>query len=196
MKALLLKMAMVAAALALGGCASYTYNGVEYNSRNDLMQAVETAHGKSLAQVVPLQRALSAKKLIVAIPSADTSYREKTRTFNLQFGNDPSFISDAEFATQALASHRENKGLADALAKKNIFSSVQLLDRQSRAGTIVPADDADTLYLIYTGADVSRWYYDSQRSGRQELSYDQTSLTTEGRMQAFIDAVLAQVIRQ
>jgi len=67
---------------------------------------------------------------------------------------------------------------------------------ESTMGSFAASPDIDTLFLLIPAPPgAPQWYYTSLKRGKQAFSYDRTSPTFEGQIQAFIDAVQAQAIR-
>lgn len=185
------------AVVALGGCAvNYTYEGQKYDSKEKFHQAVDSSVSAVLSGIAPLPVPLTQKKLIFAIPSQATLIDESTKRFVKAQGTQP--IGPAKEILENIPSsnYKNIKVFFDAVQKKNIFASTQFIEMQSMTGSFAASADADTLYMIEPAPNSVQWYYTSLKHGKQIFAYDRSSPTPAGKVQAFIDAVQAQAIRE
>jgi ankyrin repeat protein len=93
------------------------------------------------------------------------------------------------------ANYKNIKIFFDAIQKKNIYASTQFIETESTNASFAASPDTDTLYLVYNGRNSIQWFYTSHRYGKQIFAYDRSSPTPEGKVQAFVDAVQVQAIR-
>lgn len=185
------------AVVALSGCAvNYTYEGQKYDSKEKFHQAVDSSISGVLSGIAPLPAPLTQKKLIFAIPSQATLIDESTKRFVKAQGTQP--IGSAKEILENIPSsnYKNIKVFFDAVQKKNIFTSTQFIEMQSMTGSFAASADADTLYMIEPAPNSVQWYYTSLKNGKQIFAYDRSSPTSSGKVQAFIDAVQAQAIRE
>lgn len=182
--------------IALSGCAvNYTYQGQKYDSKEKLHQAVDDHISRTLATVTPLPKPLSNKKLVFAIPSEATLINESKKNFIKTQGTAPTGAA-LEILENLPKSHFKNiKIFFDAVQKRNLYASVQFLEMQSMTGSFAASTDTDTLYMVEPTLGSNQWYYTSLKQGKQIFAYDRSSPTADGKVQAFIDAVQVQAIR-
>ena len=188
--------ASLIAVVALSGCAvNYTYEGQKYDSKERFHQAVDSSISNVLNNIQPLPKPLTQRKLIFAIPSAEVLVEESTRRFVQAQGSQPTGSAKEILENIPRSTFKNIKVFYDAVQKKNIYSSTQFIEMQSMTGSFAASADSDTLYMIEPTRGSNQWYYTSQKNGKQIFSYDRSSPSPAGKVQAFIDAVQAQAIR-
>jgi hypothetical protein len=184
------------AAIALSGCAvSYTFDGKKYDSKESFHQAVDSNIVNVLSEITPLKAPVSNKKLIFAIPSEDVFTKEAYNRFVKIQGNQPTGAAKEILDNIPKANYKNAKVFFDAVRKKNIYASTQFIDMPAMTGAFEASVDTDTVYYIEPTQGSGQWFYHSSKGGKQIFSYDRSSPTPSGKVQAFIDAVLTQAIR-
>ena len=190
----------VLAAFALSGCTVttfYTYDGKKYDSKESFQQTVDTNVTEVLAGITPLPVPVSKKKLLFAIASASAIKAEITARFIKSDGNQPNDRMREVIDTMSKSSHKEVKVFYDAVQKKNIYSSVQYLEMQSTTASFATSSETDTFYYNLTDLNQvsAQWVYHSSKGDKQLFTYDTSAPSAGGKVKAFVDAVLAQAIR-
>jgi hypothetical protein len=184
------------AVVALSGCAvNYTYDGKKYDSKEAFHQAVDSNVSEMLSGVVPLPTPVSKKKLIFAMPSETALITEVTNRFVKSQGNQP--VGPAKEIVENLpkSTYKNIKVFYDAVQKKNIYASTQFIDMPTMTGSFEASIDADTLYYVEPTQNSGQWFFNSIKGGKQIFSYDRSAPNGAGKVKAFIDAVLAQAVR-
>ena len=184
------------AIVALSGCTTvYTYNGQKYESKERFHQAVDSTLSDALATITPLAAPLTKKKLLFAFPTEAALVTVGIENFVKVQGKEPNAASREMLENVTKANYRNNRVFFDAIQKKNIFASTQFLDMQTTSGSFEPSSDTDTMYYIEPRLGSGQWYYASFKNGKQIFASDRSSPTPAGKVQAFVDAVQAQAIR-
>lgn len=190
------KIAVLIAAVALSGCATvYTYNGQKYNSNEKLQQAVDAHVSSVLSGVMPLPTPLTQRKLIFAIPTAVAFAEGDAKNFVKAQGQEFNEQQKEVNLNLNRSNFKNIKVFFDAIQKRNIYASTQFIEMDSTTGSFAASPDADTLYMVIPAENSLQWYYTSHKHGKQIFAYDRSSPTAEGKVQAFVDAVQAQAIR-
>ena len=181
---------------ALSGCAvNYTYEGQKYDSKEKFQQAVDSTMSGALSGISPLPMPLTRKKLVFAMPSEATFIDESRKIFVKAQGSQPVGPAIEIIENIPRSTYKGIKVFFDGIQKRNIFASTQFIDMQSMTGSFAASADTDTLYMIAPTPNSVQWYYTSLKHGKQIFAYDRSSPTPAGKVQAFIDAVQAQAIR-
>lgn len=184
------------AILALSGCAvNYTFEGQKYDSKEKFQQAVDDLYTRALISVIPLTKPITQKKLIVAIPSESTLIEESKKRYIKLQGASPAGAALEVLENLPRSNYKGLKVFFDAVQKKNLYVSVQLIEMQSMTGTLAASIETDVLYMIEPAQNAGQWYYTSLKQGKQVFAYDKSGTTLEAKLQAFIDAVQLQAIR-
>jgi len=182
--------------VALSGCAAvYQYNGQKYDSKEKFQQAVDSSLSGALSTITPLPAPLTQKKLVFAIPSETTAFNEQVRRHVALNGSQPNALQNEMYENQTKSNYKNVKVYFDALQKKNIYASTQFIEMQSPTGSFAASADTDALYYAEPSQGSGQWYYTSLKHGKQIFAYDRSSPTLPGKLQAFVDAVQAQAIR-
>lgn len=190
------KFVYLIVAIALSGCAvNYTYDGRKYDSKEKLHQAVDSSIFGVISGITPLPKPLTQKKLVFAMPSEATLVDESKQRFVKLQGNQPTGIALEILENIPKSNYKNIKVFFDAVQKRNIFASTQFMEMQSMTGSFAASMDSDTLYMIEPTQGSSQWYYTSFKHGKQIFAYDRSSPTLTGKVQAFVEAVQAQAIR-
>lgn len=185
------------AVVALSGCATnYTYDGQKYTSKEALFTAVDNHGAVVLSTITPLPTPLSEKQLIFAIPSVAAWSDQGVNNFIKTQGKEPT-EPQKEVARNLISANFKNiKIFHDGVLKKNIYRSVKFVEMATTTGDFAPSPDTDTLFWVAPAANSSQWFYASHKYGKQIFAYDRSKTTAEGKLQAFVEAVQAQAIRE
>jgi uncharacterized lipoprotein len=179
------KILGLVAVIALSGCAvNYTYEGQKYDSKEKLHQAVDGHVFRTVATITPLPKPLTQKKLIFAIPSEATLFEESKKRYAKSQGTTPTGPAFEILENLTKSNYKNIKVFFDAVQKRNLYASVQLIELQSMNGSLAAS------------TNTSQWYYTSLKQDKQIFAYDRSSPTAEGKVQAFVDAVQIQAIRE
>lgn len=190
------KFAGLVAVVALSGCAvAYTYDGQKYDSNEKFQQAVDAKVSVVLSTITPLPTPLTQKKLVFAMPSATAILNATVGRHVKMTGSSPNALQNEMYENLSKSNFKNIKVYLGAIQKRNIFASTQFIEMQSMTGSFAASADTDTLYFVEPSQDAPQWYYTSLKHGKQVFSYDKNSPTVESRVQAFVDAVQAQAIR-
>ena len=191
-------MAVFAIAL-LSGCATkpfYTFEGKKYNSREQFHQAIEASLSNALFTVVPLPSPLAARKLIFAIPSESAIREENNRRFITTQGRVPTRQEKEIRDNLSKSAFRNIQVFFEAVQKRNIYTSVQLIEMDSMTGSFAASAESDALFFVEPTEGSGQWYSSSFKSGKQIFAYDRGLPGPAGKLKGFIDAVQAQAIRE
>lgn len=191
------KILGLVAVVLLSGCAvNYTFEGQKYDSKEKFQQGVNDLYIRTLVSITPLSKPITQKKLIFAIPSESTIIDESKKRYVKLQGVLPAGQALEILENISKSNYKGLKVFLDAIQKKNLYASVQLIEMQSMTGSFAASADTDTLYMIEPTAGSNQWYYSSLKQGKQIFAYDRSSPTAEGKVQAFVDAVQVQAIRE
>lgn len=187
----------VVALVALGGCATvnYTHEGQKYDTKEAFHQAVDANIAAVLVNIAPLPVPVSKKRLVFAIPSEAALVAESTGRFVKAQGIQPVGPAKEILENVPKSTFKNIKVFFDAVQKKNIFTSAQFIEMPTMIGTLEASNDADALYYIEASQGSGQWFYHSSKGGKQIFAYDRSAPTSIGKLNAFVDAVLAQAIR-
>lgn len=186
----------IIAIVALSGCAvTYTYEGQKYDSKEKFHQAVDSSVSAVINGIDPLSTPLTQKKLVFALPSVEILIDEGTKRFAKAQGSQPTGQAKEILDNITISNFKNVKVFYEAIQKRKIFASTQFIEMQSMNGSFAASADTDTLYFIEPSQGSNQWYYTSLKNGKQIFSYDRSSPTQTGKVQAFVDAVQAQAIR-
>jgi hypothetical protein len=172
-------IAILAVSLALVGCGVvyYTYEGQKYDSKEEFQQAIDAAVSDAMSTITPLPTALTKRKLVFAIPSESTLFTENLRRFVALNGREPTALQNEMNEHLSRSAYKNFKVFFDAVQKKNIYGSTQLIEMQSMTGSLAASPDADALYLVEPSLGSAQWYYVSSKHGQQIFAYDRSSPT-------------------
>jgi len=190
------KFAILISVVALSGCATtYTYDGQQYDSKEKFIQAVDTRNSIALSTISPLPTPLVQRKLVFAIPSAVAFTELEKKDFVKTQGREP---SAQQIEVQLNLNQGNVKGIKvffDAIQRRNIFASTRFIEMDSTTGSFAASPDTDTLFYVAPAVNSGQWFYTSHKHGKQIFSYDRSSITIEGKLQAFIEAAQVQAVR-
>ena len=88
------------------------------------------------------------------------------------------------------------KIIFDAIQKKNIYRETQFINMQSGVESFSPSSNVDVLYLTLTDAKSEQFFFLSEKNGREIYSYDRSSPTVAGKVQAAVEAMQIRAIRE
>lgn len=184
------------AAAVLGGCATtYKFEGKTYDSKEKMYMAMDDYVSRALTTVTPLPQPLTNRKLIFAIPSADAFSENDFRNYAKEQGKELTEQQKVLVRDLTYGNVKTIKLFFDAIKKKNIYQSVQFIEMESTTGSFAASLDTDTLFANGLSANTWQWFYTNHKHGKQIFAYDRSSQTVDGKVQAFLDAVQMQVIR-
>lgn len=184
-------------ACALSGCAAtYMFEGKKYQSSAEFHSAVAAYHARANAAVTPLPVPITFKKLIFGIPSINAMNEASSRAFTTMQGTPPTGIAKEIITNLNTSGYNGGHAFYDGVAKRNIYSSAQLIELDSMNGSLAPSESVDVIYYIEPIKGSGQWYYASQKFGKQIFSFDRSSTDASGKMMAFIEAVQMQAIRE
>lgn len=185
------------ALLLLTGCSTfYILEGQRYESKEAFNQASDNLANEALASVVPLPTPLSKRKLIFAIPSESTMTTESlARATRLNNG----VLNAAQvemMRTLSSSNYRMVKVFYDAVLKRSIYASTQLVEMSTMAISLEASPDADVLYMTEPAQNAGQWFFGSNKQGRQVFAYDRSAQGAPAKVKAFLEAVQAQAVRE
>jgi hypothetical protein len=180
----------------LGGCATfYTLEGQRYNSKEEFQRASESMMTGAVAQISPLPSPLTNRKLIFAMPTEQAISQE---TINRATRANGALNSTQTELLQNISkhNHRSVRAFFEAVQKRGIYSSLQLMELPSMVISIEPTSDTDVIYMTEPAAGSGQWFYASGKHGRQVFAYDRSGVGPAAKAQAFVDAAQLLAIRQ
>lgn len=184
-------------AVALAGCATfYTYDGQQYSSKQQFMSAVDAKNSAAVNAITPLQVPLTKKSLIFAFPSQSTILQTTIRYHTNAKGNAPAGQQLQIYQDLAEAAFKGASYFKDAISRRNVYSSVRMLELDSPMANPAPSADADVLVWNEPALGAGQWYFVSAKHGRQAFAFDRALPTMTERTKAFVDAVQLQAIRE
>lgn len=183
--------------LLLAGCAqTYFYDGKRYNSKEELFVAGNAVHNDALRQITPLPQPLTSKKLIIAMPSAKAFYEAGVALATKIDGRTPNGPGLELLNNLTMFNHSSIKVMYDAVERKRIYPSVAYREMSSTVVNLEPSADTDVLYVTAPDLNSAQWFYGSQKYGKQVFAFDRSGAGATAKVNAFIDAVQAQAIRE
>ena len=183
--------------LMLSGCATrYTFEGQIYDSKGLFLKAVEDRAADTLALITPLKVPISNKKLIMAMPSEQVFNNLSHELFIKINKQEPNSIQKEMVSNLNRSNYLMIKIFFDAIQKKNIYRETQFINMQSGVESFSPSSNVDVLYLTMTDAKSEQFFFLSDRNGREIFSYDRSSPTVAGKVQAAVEAMQIRAIRE
>lgn len=187
----------LATVLAASGCANYyTLEGVKYDSKETFNQAVTQKTTDALNSIQPLPAPVTKKNLIMAFPSEATVYAENIARTTKQNGQAPSGFLVEQIENLTKANFALSKVFADAVQKKGVYTTMKFMEMPSMTVSIEPSSNTDVLYFSEPAIGTGQWFFATQKSGKQVFAYDRSGAGPTAKVQAFVDAVMAQAIRE
>lgn len=183
--------------LAVSGCANfYTLEGVKYDSKEAFHQAVTQKNTEALNSIQPLPAPVTKMNLIMAIPSEATIYTENIARTTKQNGRAPSGILLERIENLTKANFSMTKVFADAVQKKGVYTSMKFMEMPSMAVSIEPSSSTHVLYFSEPSIGTGQWFFATQKGGKQVFGYDRSGAGPTAKVQAYVDAVMTQAIRE
>lgn len=191
------KIFALAAVLAVSGCANYyTLEGVKYDSKEAFHQAITKANTDALNSIQPLPAPVTKKNLIFGFPSEATIYAESIARTTKQNGQAPSGLLLEQVKNLTKANFDLQKVFADAVQKKGIYASMKYVEMPSMTVSIEPSSGTDVLYFSEPSIGTGQWFFATQKGGKQVFGFDRSGAGATAKVQAYVDAVMAQAIRE
>lgn len=187
---------VIAQMIVLSGCAAnYTLEGVKYNNKETFHAAVDNQKAVSLSKIQPLQKPLTDRGLIFAIPKAEVLIAASKQHFTKIEGRQPIGIAAEILENVPLANHKLSVVYGDAIEKRGIYRSVRKLPLESMDSSLQPTANEDVLYYTEPTIGSGQWFYASAKNGKQVFAFDRSKPGADGKISAFLEAVQAQAIR-
>lgn len=187
---------LAAAVLGVTGCAqTYTYDGKQYNSRQDFLGAVDSLNQAAVNSIAPLPSPVSKKRLVFAVPTHAAVLQASIASHTTRTGMAPHGPQLTVYADLAEAAVRGIRYLHDASARRNIYSQVRLLQVDSLMAQPAPSAEEDVLYYNEPNLGAGQWYFGSAKIGRQAFAFDRAQPTMNLRAKAFVESLQLQAIR-
>lgn len=191
------KLFALVTVLAISGCANfYTLDGVKYDSKEAFHQAVAQKNSDALNSIQPLSAPVTKKSLIMAFPSEATMYSENIARTTKQNGTAPSGLLLDQIENLTKANFSMSKVFADAVQKKGVYASMKFMEMPSMAVSIEPSSNTDVLYFSEPSIGTGQWFFATQKGGKQVFGFDRSGAGPTAKVQAYVDAVMAQAIRE
>ena len=171
--------------------AKYTYEGQVFDSPRKFQKGVDAKVAATIGALTPLSAPVSQRKLVFAMPAASVFVKESTRRFVAAHGAAPVKLAKEIVENLSKSNYKSIKVFFEAIKKKNIYASVKFVELDSMTGSYSASADTDALYMVEPSAGEVHWTYVSATRGEQELVYDRSVESIEGKVQAFLAAVEA-----
>jgi hypothetical protein len=186
---------VLSTALLSGCAANYTFEGQKYDSKEKFQAAVRGKYSNAVARVSSLPEPVSQKKLLFGLPTVPVMNEASANWYKASNGSSLSGLSKEMIENLNAANYQGLKVFYEAVAKRNIYNEVQLVDLSSMNGAIAPSSNADVIYMVEPERGSGQWFFSSQRRGKQIFAFDRSSPGIEGKVNAFIQAVQAQAVQ-
>jgi hypothetical protein len=197
MKRFVIGMVAAGAALLSGCAANYTFEGKKYSSAEQFYVAVNDFNEANLREVTPLPAPVSKKRLVFALPSTDVMVSQSFAVFEKQEGKAPWGLAPEILTTITTGNRRMIRAFGEAVQKRNIYQGVRFVDLDTTTpGTMTASASEDVLYYYESDPRSQAWYYVSQSGGKQLFSYDRTPPTPSAKINAFLEAIQLQAIKE
>lgn len=189
-------LAVVAVVIAASGCAiKYQFDGKQYNSKEEMLAATDSAASTAIAGIAPLPMPVTKRALVFAIPSHETMIRVSQGYHQTQTGSAPNALVVEMLDNITASNFKMIKVFYDGVVRRNIYSAVQLVETDTATPNLQPSANRDVLYHYESGPGSANWFYATEKTGRQILPIDRTAPTPAGKVQAFVEAVQLQAIK-
>lgn len=180
----------------LSGCAAtYTLDGKKYNNSAEFQSAVESKRNAALNSISPLQKTITPKKLIAAIPSEQALYTENIRRVTAANGAAPNGVALEIIENLTKSNYKLTKIFYEATLKRGIYSSVEIKEMPSMAITLEPSNEYDVIYYTEPSISSGQYFYASSKHGKQIFAFDRSPEGIDGKVKSFIEAIQVQAIR-
>ncbi|PKO63132.1 MAG: hypothetical protein CVU24_00615 [Betaproteobacteria bacterium HGW-Betaproteobacteria-18] len=192
------KILISIATLFLAGCGTnfiYNIGNKTYDDPDDFIKAGEANNLAVKRAILPLQKKLTDKKLIIVFASRDAIVSNSTAQAEARVKKklNEDFIENHE--TMATYTVNGVKNMYEAASVKGIYSHVVYRETNTLANSLAPAADYDTLAWYQEAGGVGQWFYSSAKYGKQLFVFDQTSNEASVKTEAFLSALQALAIR-
>jgi hypothetical protein len=190
------KLAAVSISLVLAGCGqAYILEGQRYESKEAFLYASNKLTSDAVRQITPLSQPLTTKKLVMAIPSEHASYESGVAFITKADGRVPNAATLDVFRNLVTQNYSATKVFYEAVDRKRIYSSVSFRDMSNVVVNLEPSADTDVLYVTAPVPSSAQWFFASQKYGKQVFAFDRSGVGLDSKVNAFVDAVQAQAIR-
>jgi hypothetical protein len=199
------KSLVVLSAIALSGCLvkavpRYKMDDGSYKKNDEYLSAIDTKMSNLVKEVEPLTAPVTQKKIIMAMPSQEAMVEAAEPKIEEAIKKGTNFMSPPGtsktirdlIVTNEKTGYLGVKVLADAVAKRNIYSSAQLLNMPKMDGAPTATADTDVLSLSMPTGGSAQWFFESAGRGRKPLAYDRTSPKPSDVVKSFVDAIQEQ----
>lgn len=193
----LVTVAAALAALMLTGCATtYTLGGEKAGNATEFLAKVDAQNDADVAQVAPLPRPVTGKRLMFAIPGRDALLALSHANFEKAQWRKPAGLAEEMLTTLSTGNYRLIRVYGHAISKRGIYKSVRMVDLENSAtSTLAASAEEDVLYYYESGPGTANWYYVSQKGGKQVFAADRSAPNSTGKVNAFLEAVQLQAIK-
>lgn len=186
----------LAIALLLAGCVStYTFEGKKYENERDFQVAIDAEKSSALDKVKPYNKPITNRKLIAALPGEQAFYSENAKRHKAITGKDIMGLAVEQNTNLSKANYKMIRIFFEGVAKKGIYSSVDIKDMPGVTVSIEPSEDYDVIYFTEPSVGSGQIFYSSVKHGKQVFAYDRSGSGVAAKLDAFIEAVQALAIR-
>lgn len=192
------KLLLSIGALFLAGCGTniiYNIGDKTYDDPDDFIQAGEENNLAVKRAILPLQKKLTDKKLIIVFASKDAIMANSTAQAEARIKKKLNEDLIENHETMAIYSVNGVKNMYEAASIKGIYSHVVYRETNTLTNSLAPAADYDTLAWYQENGGVGQWFYSSAKYGKQIFVFDQTSKEASVKTEAFLSALQALAIR-
>ena len=183
--------------LLLSACgAAYVFEGRRYENKDEMQRAADVSIAEMLAPITPMTKPVTSRKLIFAFPSERVVLEENLRRNVLLQGGPLNAVQRDSIEFLTSTNYRLSKTAFYAVQKKNIYPSVEFVGLDSLTGEYAASEGADVLYFVEPAQGAKQWFYVSSKWGREMFAFDQSAPTAVARTKNFLDALLAQAVRE
>lgn len=193
------KLFVTIGAMFLAGCGTnyiYTIGDKTYDDADDFIKAGEQSNLAVKRAILPLQKKLTDKKLIIVFASKDAVLANSTAEAEARIKRKLNEDEIENHEAMAIYSSNGVKNMYDAASVKGIYSYVVYRESNTLTNSLAPADDYDTLAWYQEKGGTGQWFYSNAKYGKQIFVFDQTSKDASVKTEAFLTALQALAIRQ
>jgi hypothetical protein len=189
----------MAAALVLSACAAaptYIMEGKKYDSAESFKRATDDLTKGMLAQITPLPRPLTGKKLVASFPSVAAQLAEAERRHVTIYNKPTPGRSIEQITALAQYSLDMHRAIYEAMAKRGIYQGVTIVESKTLLNSMEPAADYDVLYFTEGAVGMGQLFYASAKHGKQVFAFDKSAMSPEARANSMIEAVQVLAMRE
>lgn len=157
----------------LSGCASYSYLGQKFTSRNEALAFGSKAIAESMASIEPLKQPVGGTARVVFLK------RE------VMMSRYPDNLFDKDYHFELLM--KDVNATYDGIRKRNIFNSVTM--EYADGGYQTPKKGEAVIYLYSPDRETAAWYFSSETISREPVNFDRGQATLAGKRAYFISTV-------